>query len=375
MRLARLLALVPFAWSAVAHAEPERPPGGASGVSSAPELRSEVVVGVTGPVDTSARATLVRLLRSELEAQRLVLVEEDPSGEPRGWARTVTRGERRLLAVLLDTRAGVEWRLVVIDAARGRAISRELPRGERDAAAVEAVVSIVLSATRALREGLEVASAPLEAVVEPPGPEPVRPPPAAPRPAAPPPAPSKRRTGGTSLHASLAADAASFAAGAEPTLGASLALGVGLASLVEIDAVAAHTLPRRIESDFGSFELERSALGVSVGPLLRAGSFALVPAAGVLVEWIHRSETEATVGASASDDAGTTVRAGGRLELRARYPLVASAGAERVSVLAAAGASYFTECVRFLAGEDLITEARQAAIHGGVGLFIATGAL
>ncbi|HEX6277993.1 MAG TPA: hypothetical protein VFZ53_33345 [Polyangiaceae bacterium] len=377
MRAACTLSLVAFAWSTIAHADPERPSTDAGGVSPVFELRREVVVGVSGPFDADARATFVRLLRAELDAQQLVLLENDPRGEPRAWAHTVTRSERRLLAVLLDTRAPAGWRVVVIDAARGRAISRELPRGERDAAAVEAVVSIVLSATRALREGLEVASAPLETVVEPRVPAPASPP-AAPRPtraAKPPPERSAHSSSGTSLHGSLAAEAASFAAGAEPTFGATLAAGAALASRVEVDTFVARTLPRRVDSDFGSFALERTTLGVSAGPRFGAGSFAFVPAAGVCVEWIGRSDTEAAPGAASNDDSGTTVRAGGRVELRARYRLVANAGVEHVSLLATAGASYFTESVRFLAGTELIAEARHAAFQGGVGLFVATDAL
>jgi hypothetical protein len=376
MRLARTFALVSLTCSTLAYAQaPEPPASDASGVAPAFELRREVVVGVNGSLDADARLTLVRLLRAELETQGLALLENDPSGETRDWARLVTRSERRLVAVLLDTRAPAEWRLVLIDAARGRAISRELPRGERDAATVEAVVSIVLSATRALREGLEVASAPLEAVVEPkvPEPAPAPRPPASPRPSAA--SPPKRSSGGTSLHASLTAEAASFGEDAEPTFGAALGAGMSIVSVVDVDAFVARTLPRRTESDFGSFELERTALGLSAGPLVRAGSFAFVPAAGVCVEWIRRSETEAALGATSNDDEGTNVRAGARLELKARYRLVANGDTEHVSLIATAGASYFTESVRFLAGDELVTEARHGAFHGGFGLFIATGAL
>ena len=167
-RLARFLSLLSLLLSAAAHAQ--NPPGStesAPDAPSSPSGRTEVVVGITGPFDPDARATIVRLLRAELEPQGLVLVETDPRGGARDWAHEVTKSERHLLGVLLDTRARSTWRLVVIDSARGRAISRELPRGEDDPANVEAVVSIVLSATSALREGLEVASAPVESVVEP----------------------------------------------------------------------------------------------------------------------------------------------------------------------------------------------------------------
>ena len=75
-------------------------------------------------LDPEGRVTLTRLLRAELEPLGLSLVERDPSGGARTWAREVATGERHLLAALLDTKAQGSWRLVVIDTARGRAISR-----------------------------------------------------------------------------------------------------------------------------------------------------------------------------------------------------------------------------------------------------------
>jgi hypothetical protein len=336
-----------------------------------PTTRSEVVVGVQGSLDPEARTTLVRLLRADLEPHGLVLVEADPSGEARDWAREMTKGERRLLAVLLDTKGPSGWRLFVIDSARGRAISRELPRGERDLANVEAIVSIVLSATHALREGLEVASAPVESVVDPARAEPP-PPPRAPEPIEPPRAPPR---GGTSLHASLTALGASFAEDAEPTFGGSLALGASIDSAFDVDLAYALHLPVAVESSFGSFDLSHSSLTLSGGPVFRSGPLAFVPSLGATVEWIRRSETLVAEGVTANGDAETTPRYGGVLALRGRVRLVSNGSNELLSLVGGASASYFGERVRFLAGDEVLAEARRSAFAAELGLFIATGPL
>jgi hypothetical protein len=385
VRFARCLVVLPVLAASTARAQGPAvaPPDAAAPPSVAARTdgaaRTELVMGVTGALEPEARATLVRLLRAELEPHGMSLAEDDPRGNTGDWAREVTHDERRLLAVLLDTRHDSGWRLVVIDAARGRAISRELPRGERDAANVEAVVSIVLSAASALREGLEVASAPLDAIVGAPAPAVKPPPPARKKPRA----SSERATPrSTTLHASLAALAASFAEGAEPTFGASLALGASFASLVEVDVRGSRQLATSIESPFGSFELTRTSLALSAGPLFRVGStprdhgggFALVPAAGAAIEWIHRAET-APAADVLSSDATTTPRIGGLLELRGRAPLVLYRGSESFSLVGTVGAAYFGERVRFLAGDAVLAEARRSSFYGELGLFIATGPL
>jgi hypothetical protein len=336
-----------------------------------PKARSEVVVGVQGPLDPEARTTLVRLLRADLEPHGLILVEADPNGEARDWAREMTKGERRLLAALLDTKNPTSWRLVVIDSARGRAISRELPRGERDLANVEAIVSIVLSATHALREGLEVASAPVESVVDPgqAPPPPPPPPPAAKEP------PKAAPEGGTSLHASVTALGASFADDAEPTFGASLAFGTSIDSFFEVDLAYALHVPVAIESSFGSFELSRSSLTLFAGPVFQSGAISFVPTLGGTVEWIRRSETVVAEGVTADESSETIPRFGGVLALRGRIRLVSNGPNELLSLVGGASATYFGERVRFLAGEEVLTETRRSAFGAELGLFIATGPL
>ncbi len=360
-------------WGTAALAQGAEPPDEAPQASPAPATRTEVVVGVRGHIDPEARTTLVRLLRAELEPQGLALVEADPGGEPRDWAREMTKGDGRLLAALLDTEVASGWRLVVIDPARGRAISRELPRGERDLANVEAIVSIVLSAARALREGLEVASAPLESVVDP-RTVPLAPPPRPPEPTGPP-QPKAPPSDGTALYATIGAIGASFADGAEPTFGGSLALGVSVDAFFDLDLAYSLFAPVAVESTFGSFELSHGALTLHGGPVFRSGAFAVVPTLGATLESIRRSETVVAEGVSAGDTAETTLRFGGELALRGRVRLLSRGASELLSLFGGASATYFGERVRFLAGEEVLAEARHSAFAAELGLFITTGPL
>ena len=135
------------------------------------------------------------------------------------------------------------------------------------------------------------------------------------------------------------------------------------------------SLTQTVESDFGSFELDRTGLVLSVGPAFRTRSFVFVPALGFSTEWIARGDTRAASGVGSGDDEATTLRFGARLELRGRYRLLSSGDAELLSLVAAAGVSYFDERVRFLAGDEVLAEVRRSSFHAGLGLFIATGSL
>jgi hypothetical protein len=130
-----------------------------------------------------------------------------------------------------------------------------------------------------------------------------------------------------------------------------------------------------VESSFGSFDLAHSSLTLSGGPVFRSGPLAFVPSLGATVEWIRRSETLVAEGVTANGDAETTPRYGGVLALRGRVRLVSNGSNELLSLVGGASASYFGERVRFLAGEEVLTEARRSAFSAELGLFIATGAL
>jgi hypothetical protein len=130
-----------------------------------------------------------------------------------------------------------------------------------------------------------------------------------------------------------------------------------------------------VDSVFGSFTLERTALSLTAGPVFRSGSFAFVPALGITGEWIARRDTLAAPGVARGDEEPVIRRFGGALTIRGRYRLLSSGDEEFVSVVGALGASYFGDRVRFLAGPDLLAEARRSAFGAELGLFIATGQL
>ncbi|HVY25628.1 MAG TPA: hypothetical protein VHB79_03725 [Polyangiaceae bacterium] len=266
----------------------------------------------------------------------LSLVEQRPSGSVSDWATAAIRSESVLLAIVLDTK-GSGWRLVVVDAARRRAIARELPGGsEHDAASSEAVASIVISAASALREGLEVASAPVAAVV---GDAPSRPADE-----------TVVKTGEPLLngaersivvHGSLGWRIASLASAAPTTQGATMALGLAWRNRVEAHAFGSIFWPASIHSAYGGFRVNRALAGIASGPVFGAGGFSVSPEGGVLVERLRRSGTLPAQGVTANE-AEPLYRFGGLVEVRLRRALVPLLSVELV-----AGGSYFGRSVQF----------------------------
>lgn len=331
MTMGLLLAVLP---SARARAETATAPQ----LLAASNTRTEVLLTIVGRDAEGARASVVGLLTGQLQGMGLSLVAQKPEGSVSDWATAATRSKRALLALVLDTNAEQGWRLVVVDAARGRAIARELPGGmQRDAASVEAVVSIVISAASALRDGLEVASAPVETVV---GPAPTRAPAvgrATPtKPASPP------RGASTVVCGSVGAAVASFAPDAATTTqGVALALGMRWQNRVEARVFGALFWPARVRSGFGDFRVNRGLLGLAAGPVFTAGGLALSPQAGVLLERLHRAGTVPAAGLFATE-AKPVHRVGGVVALRLRRPVVPLLSLELV-----AGGAYWGRSVRF----------------------------
>lgn len=303
--------------------------------------RTEVVLGVVGLHAEALRVSLVGLLQAELSELSLSLVERSPSREVSAWASEAVRSERALLAVLLDARSDRGWRLVVIDAARGRAIVRDLPGGiQQDAASIEAVVSIAVSAASALREGLEVASSPLEAVV---GDSPAQTQSSRRTVTSDPvePAPSPAHGRRWILRGSLGAGVASFSPEKVATTGIALALGVDWHARLEARVFGTWFWPASIHTALGEFEVNRALLGVAAGPILKLRTFSLIPEAGVVTERLQRSETTPAAGVLATEGQAL-YRIGGALALRLRLPLIRPLSAELV-----AGAAYFGRRVQF----------------------------
>lgn len=363
----RLALLVGAAWLASATARAQ--PSDSLAVSETSPARTEVVFATIGIGAQPVRGSLVELLTAELRRMGLSLVEEQPSEPLSAWASGATRSRRVLAAILLDGRSGSGWRLIVIDAARGRAIARALPGGIRDdAASIEAVVSIVISATSALREGLEVASAPLATVVEESHVPPVVPartssadaPPAL---AALPPPPS------WAFRGVVGASVASFSPAAPTTEGLGLALGVSFRARLEARAFGAVYLPPLISSPFGQFRVARALLGAAAGPVFRAPAFSFAPEVGVVAERLRRYDAVPTAEVFATPPSAL-YRFGGLLALRLRHTLLRPLSLELVT-----GAMYFGRRVQFSARnpENSWTEGVWPAVaFAQLGLEIAT---
>lgn len=345
-----------------AHAEvpPEAEP---PFIEDAVSARTQVVLGVTGAIGQELRSSLSGVLEAELRASGFTLVESELHEELSVFAERAVANPRALLGVLLDTRAPSGWRVVVIDTGRRRVVTRELPAGiERDAASIEAVVSIVVSAARALGEGLEVASKPLASVLGPAPAAPATEPPARPAPAPP------ERPRPTFLRGAVGATLAAFPS-ARATPGLSVALAVSVRSALELRASASRYWPAAVESAFGEFELDRTLLSLSAGPALESGAFVFTPELGVASEWIRRSETAPDVGVAAEPDR-TLHRVGGVFALRGRYLITLP-----VSIELAAGGAFFGREVRFHAGSpdtSRLATVPPLVLFAELGLDIAT---
>lgn len=340
-------------------------------VAEQPRARTAVVLGIVGLRAEAARGSLVGLLRAELAEMRLSLVERPLSRELSAWASDAVHSEDTLLAILLDARSEQGWRIVVIDAARGRAIVRDLPGGiQQDAASIEAVVSIAVSAANALLEGLEVASSPLEAVV---GGSPARA------------SPARRIAGGASdgeqnepspeprrpsfIRGTVGASSASFSPQAVTTHGLALALGISWRAQLEARVFGTLFWPATIHTAFGEFGVSRALLGVAAGPLLQLGTLSVIPEAGIVAERLRRSETLPAAGVLATE-AEPLYRVGGLLALRLRLPLVRPLSAEL-----AAGAAYFGQRAQFSTtapGALRLADAWPVAAIAQLGLDVAT---
>jgi len=322
-------------------AEARAEPAGQVASFQASRARTEIVLGTTGIGAESVQSSLVGLLSAELRRMQLSLVERQPKATLSAWAAEATRSPRVLAAILLDGGSEQGWRVIVIDAARGRAIARTLPGGiQKDAASIEAVVSIVVSAAGALREGLEVASSPMEAVVG--------------RPPAPPPdvsdtgpadssVPVTRPTGHTRsfVRGTLGASVASFSPAAPATEGMTFALGASFRGHVEAHAFGSFFWPARMRGPLGEFRVTRVLFGAALGPVFTAGALSFVPEAGVVGERLHRFDTTPAAGSFATAPS-PFVRFGGLLALRLRQRLVRPLSVELV-----AGSAYFGRRVRF----------------------------
>lgn len=331
--MALLLAAV---WLVAAEARAEPPP------SEMTPVRTELVFGTIGIGAQAVHASLVALLRAELRGMSLSLIERQPAEPLSGWAREATGSGAVLVAILLDGRSEQGWRLVIIDAARGRAIVRALPGGLRDdAASIEAVASIAVSAASALQEGLEVASMPLAAVVGG-APTPSSPPAAADRHEKEQPVASKPRAS-WQARGQVGMSVATFSPTAPTMQGIAMALGLTFDERVEARAFGTAFLPTSIGGPLGDFRVTRTSVGIAAGPVLRSPMFSLAAEAGFVGERVGRHDATPAIGVVAAEPRAL-YRFGGVLALRLRRTLFRPLSVELV-----AGGLYFGRRLQFTA--------------------------
>jgi hypothetical protein len=296
------------------------------------------------------------LLKVQLPALGFYLVISEPNDTLGGWIEGVTRRTRTPLGVLLDVRDEESWRLIVIDAVRRRAVARDLPGGAGNAANVEATVSVVLSAASALRDGLEVASAPVESVVQ-------EPRPAASRdaanvepslPASPAtgarqadvseaPGPGRAQASGVVVRGALGTSAASFSADVRPSLGAATAVALTLPASIDVRLRVAHYFPATYTSALGDFDVTHTGASIMLGPRVQWGEWAGVVQAGVVAERLLRSNPKEGAAVTPTGDF-SLMRFGATATVRGSYAVFGS-----FALLVGAGGSYFGRRVLFLA--------------------------
>jgi hypothetical protein len=318
--------------------------------------RTCVVFGVRGELRPEVRGALQRLLGAELRQAGLTLLELEPNLPLAAWTRGIELAHSPLVSVVLEAEPQ-RFRVIVIDSQRGRAIARELPGGvDQNAANVEAVVSIVLSASRALMEGLEVASTPVDAMLgegeaknvkrnEPPsaGTASLVTPPAAP-------ATSTQRADRLAVHAGVFGTVTTFSEVEDVTPGVLLAVALSLPLGAELRIAAARQRTASIATDFGSFALERSWASIAFGPQFRLGSLTLVADAAFVSEWLLRVDTNPAPGSAASAPR-VLPRFGGMLGARTRYAVLPP-----LSLEIGAGVAYFGRSIRFSVDNRRATE-------------------
>lgn len=325
-------------------AEAKAEPSGNLDGSGMAQARTVVVFGAIGLRTQPVQGSLAGLLTAELRGAGLSIVQTPVTEPLSAWATDVTGSQRVLAAILLDARSERGWRVVVIDAARGRAIARALPGGIReDAASIEAVVSIVVSAASALREGLEVASAPLSAVVGAPSQRPKPPKPA--RDAA---APLEGRISNVAperwaLRGTVGVSLASFSPSAPTTQGAVLAVGLTFPARIEARGFATVFVPPLIRGPLGDFRVSRAFFGAAAGPVFRVRAFSFAPEAGLVAERSRRFDAAPAEGVFATEPSAL-YRVGGSLALRLRHTLVRPLSVELMT-----GAMYFGRRLQFAA--------------------------
>lgn len=319
---------------AVAAAQPgttDAPPEAAR--DTAAKRRPRVLIGVMGSLQATQQTDLTQLVAAELArdgSQQQRQLELRALTDQSALA-AMQREAGVLLVVLLDVRAASLWKLYLVDAARSRAISREMPGESRgNLAALEAVASVISSAVRALDEGLEIASQPLAEVVDASEPQPVSPP----------------RSQSLQRHAarfstSLAAAVASFEDSAVVTAGVWGSLRLPLPPPLMLRVSLAAHWPSELRSRFGSFALQRTQGALSLGISSEGDAWAFSFETGATLELLRRQVLSTSASANSTTNTAL-LRAGALAMLGSRYRL-----GRRWALEFGLGVAYFPRRVRY----------------------------
>jgi hypothetical protein len=317
------------------------------GVASASASDGERVVvelGLTEALPSEQAVALRSLIESQLSAHELKLRIEPGLTDVRRWLSNAS--DDALLRVALDTAAAGEWRLLLVDVTRGRAISRTLTGGvRRDRAAIEAVCDIVVSAAVALREGLEVASqtvdealtdatkgsAPSRTLIA----------------AAPVATTSRsealpRSSFALRLEAGAGPTVATFAHGAPTSWGAAAELSVWHEG-IGLEVSAARYLSQTVTAIDGSFAIDRTQVGLSAAASARWRRVRLSGDLGLLLEILQRSNTSP----AAANITATSPDAALRLGPQAGAALDLSVS-RRVAIAWTIGLGYFPRRIKYV---------------------------
>ncbi len=339
--------------------------------ADAPAVGSARVVLRLDParIDEQQASELLRLLEVELGASGLTLAHEFGAEQAARWFSRRDLADAVLLVALVGE--GEAWRVVMIEPSRRLGASRTLPGGASNAANLEAVASIVLTAATALADGHNVVTAPMDEVLappeakpSPPGPSPkaparasvVRPPQAVPATA-----PQERRSSWWTL--GLGGGATTFEASVPVSLAATGHVGWVLRDRLAVDLGVSHQPASRFESGAGSFELSRWVYWLGAGPSWNGTDWAFVSQVSVAAESISRSQTQPSVDVSANSERALA-RFGGRFSTSARWSLLGSMG-----LRATLFGTWYPRAIRLTAagGEEVVAEPWAAGFGAFVG--------
>jgi hypothetical protein len=298
---------------------------------------------VTDSLPTDQLAALRSLLESQLPTHGLSLrIEHDVTNVRRWLSRDP---DDALLRVALDASAASGWRILLVDASRGRAVARTLSGGvRRDRAAIEAVCDIVVSAALALREGLEVASQTVDEALTDAVPTVARPatPSRAGPAAAAEPVDIPRSPFALRWQAGAGPAVATFARAAPASLGAGVAISVWHEG-AGLELAAARYASQTVAATIGSFAIDRTSLGLSAAVAARWPRARVAGGLGLIFEILERGDATPAAGSIATSTTDTVTRLGP--QGTAALDLWVS---RRVGITWALGIGYFPRRVRYL---------------------------